>query len=160
MGVLESLLLAIGNAAVPGLGFFASIVSAISSEEKNAGGRFLFDLASNFLPSGFWTDLAAGIMGDAIFESDVYSAAKMLVPTNNIVSPCDGCGNFTKKYILRNGRILCANCLSSDIDGHMRKDYKIYIYKQKVSNLHGRFLVANNLATRQIASKNLKGRSI
>jgi hypothetical protein len=160
MGFLETLLLVIGNTAVPGLGFFASIVSAISSDDRNAGGKFLFSLATSVLPSNFWSDLASGLIGDMVFESDAYSAAQLLVPTNNIAVPCGVCGHMTNKYVLRNGKILCAGCLSSDINGHMKKDYNIYVYRQKVSVLHGKFIAANKLTARRLATHNLKGRRI
>lgn len=160
MGLTETLLLAIGNAFVPGLGLFASIVSAITSDDRNSGKRFLFDLATNVLPSNFFVDLASGVVSDTVFEYSPYAAAQIITPENPIVAPCGICGSFSKRYVLRKGTITCSRCLSVEIENRTLKDYKIYVYEKKTSVLHGRFIESNKIYSRQITSSSIRGRRI
>jgi len=158
--MLSTLMLAAISSMVPGFGLLGSIVEFISSENPNAGKKFVLELATVGLPGGILTSLGTELVGELLLGSQVPYAVSKITPYQKVVFPCSRCKNYSNYYVKQGGKIICSNCLSRQISTSVSNNDKIYLIGRNVRHLHSALKQANYLYGQTLKSNKLGGKSL
>jgi hypothetical protein len=158
------IVMAIGGAAHPGLGFIADVVDFVPSIEKNAGTKFIVSLASMALPGGFWVSLASGVAIDVFLSDDIGRAINSIIFPLPYELKCEQCGMMSNQTVKFGELTLCQVCVSEKIGSQIQQDDKIYILKNDIYRLNeeltNRYLLSQDMVGGELIGGDLIGGSL
>jgi len=108
-------MMALLSSISPPIGLFGCVISYISSDNPDAGERFIIDLATMNLPGGFATNFLSNVLTDVFLGSQLPSAMGEITPYNKIALFCHNCQQSTHYYVRRNGKAFCSDCVGRSL---------------------------------------------